>query len=364
MSDKISSKSVYDSVETTLTAEGKAYDIGTPVIDIGDRTYDIKHISAAMLQSDEDRGFPASVCLKAMQHLAGYTSKVAVKTEETEARQKAEEERLKKQAEYVDPLLLGLQPMLSEIGVCDPSLITSAEVWVSLKGGESTLSFTFPICKNTELTAEALTEIAEGMNIHGIGLDVSDEADEGIVYSPSVKKATGTRAKGTAILVNGLHRLNEGKALEGFTGGFIVHNGRIHVQGAEGLGFVYESGKNFLSDYTTEEGINGSDRPWGFPSKVVASVSSFVGEDTEMYKAFLQWNATKATPVAPEGGDETEADKNPSDAEEGAEGADVAPSNEGGETPSAMGAGFPPSAFGANEGAENETTKEDEDEPF
>ena len=351
MSDKINSKSVYDASCSTMDLEGEFYKEGTPVIEIEGKIYDIKAISGAMLQTDADRGFAASVCLKAMQHLAGYTSKVAVKTEETEARQKAEEERLKKQAEYVDPLLLGLQPMLSEIGVCDPSLITSAEVWVSLKGGESTLSFTFPICKNTELTAEALTEIAEGMNIHGIGLDISDESDEGIVYSPSVKKATGTRAKGTAILVNGLHRLCEEKAAEGFTGGFIVHNGRIYVKSSNGLSFIYESGKDFLTGYTVEEGKKDSGRPWGFPSKVVASVSSFVGEDTEMYKAFLQWNATKATPVAPEGGDETEADKNPSDEEKGLEGA-----GEGNEADN--------EAKGATDEADEAEKADEDDEPF
>lgn len=326
MSEKINAKSVYEFPEGYEGAEGVEmleYDAGTPVIEVGGKIYDILSISEAMLQTDEERGFPASLCLTAMGYLAKYTSKVAIKTEATAKRQAEEESRLKKQAEFVDPLLSGLSPILSEMAVCDPALITSARIWVSFREGE--LSFTFPLAKNTELTPEVLASIAEGINANGIGFKATDEVDEGITYSPSAEKATGTRAKGTAVLINGLHRLTEGKALEGFTGGFVVHNGRIHVQGhGKGL-FVYESGKDFLNDYTTEEGSKDNpDRPWGFPSKVIASVSSYVGEDTVMYKAFLKWLETKATTTSetPEEAEGVEADKSPLDGAEGQDGAE------------------------------------------
>lgn len=268
---------------------------GTASIKIEGHVYDLKGISEALLKPEDEMVFPQSVCLNAMKYLAGYASKAALKGEELERDVAREETRLKHQAEVVNPLLEGLMPIL-DIAALAQEFVASADAWVSFT--QDKLSLELCISENTELDKEDLADFAEKLNQKGMGLKASENVNGGISWSPSVKRASGTRAAGVAILLDGEHRLKDGKTAEDFSPDFFVHKGRVYIRDAND-GFVVMPGVSFLHSVTTETGNPKNPiRPWGHPAKVIAAISTFVGDHTIAIEEFLTWLVAKPAKAA------------------------------------------------------------------
>lgn len=263
-------------------AEGIAgIDNGTPIIMIEGTAYSLETITAIMAVSDEARGFPRSVVLEAMRHLAGYEVKTVRKDERDQAVREAEEARLRAQEEVIRPLLAEIADPLSAFAEGLPeAMLTAASFRVSFKTGVLGIDI------ETGIDPDVLAGFAKSLDGQSIGLRYNPSAEsEADRWVPSLK-AGGTRSKGAYALTDGQHRINPGKG-QGEMGGyagfrFLVRRGRIYVDGQ------YVTGEAFLLGYTTETGnADNPSRPFSQPSKRVAAVTAWERELTDADNAMI-----------------------------------------------------------------------------
>lgn len=243
-------------------------DNGTPIIMIEGTYYSLETITAIMALSDGVRGFPRSVVLEAMRHLAGYEVKSVRKDERDQAVREAEEARLKAQEEVIRPLLAEIADPLSAFAEGLPeAMLTAASFRVSFKTGILGIDI------ETGIDPDVLAGFAKSLDGQSIGLRYNPSAEsEADRWVPSLKSG-GTRSKGSYALIDGQHRINPGKGKGAGGAGdfrFLVRRGRIYVDGQ------YVTGEAFLLGYTTETGnADNPTRPFSQPSKRVSAVTAW-----------------------------------------------------------------------------------------